>query len=70
MAFPDIAADVINTLLYEEDEVWKHVDDILLRVWEMRYLPPKTRKCSTNDMRTVLDYLSEQQNTIEAKKGL
>ena len=40
-------------------EVWKHVDDIRLRVWEMRYLPPEMRERFTSDMRIVLDYLAE-----------
>ncbi|MDE7254196.1 MAG: Rpn family recombination-promoting nuclease/putative transposase [Acetatifactor sp.] len=39
--------------------IWRHVDDIRLHVWEMRYLPPETRERFTSDMRIVLDYLAE-----------
>ncbi|MDE7252412.1 MAG: Rpn family recombination-promoting nuclease/putative transposase [Acetatifactor sp.] len=40
-------------------EVWKHVDDIRLRMWEMRYLSTEMRERFTSDMRIVLDYLAE-----------
>ncbi|MCM1089288.1 MAG: Rpn family recombination-promoting nuclease/putative transposase [Butyrivibrio sp.] len=40
-------------------EVWQYVDDIKLRVWEMRHLPPEIRELFNSDMRIVLDYLAE-----------
>ncbi|MDE7252903.1 MAG: Rpn family recombination-promoting nuclease/putative transposase [Acetatifactor sp.] len=39
--------------------IWRHVDDIRLHMWEMRYLPSETRELFTSDMRIVLDYLAE-----------
>ena len=40
-------------------ELWNLVDDIRLRVFEMRNLPPEVRECFTSDMRHVADYLAE-----------
>lgn len=39
--------------------VRRYLDNISLRVWEMRHLPQEVRERFTSDMRIVLDYLAE-----------
>ncbi|MDE6815848.1 MAG: Rpn family recombination-promoting nuclease/putative transposase [Lachnospiraceae bacterium] len=40
-------------------EMWEYIDEMELHVFEMRYLPEKTRELFQSDMRIVADYLAE-----------
>ncbi len=41
------------------EETWKYIDRLKLHVFEMRYLPPKTRSLFQSDMRIIVDFLAE-----------
>lgn len=38
------------------------IDDLQLRIYDMRYLPPEVRQRFTSDMRIIVDYLAEGEN--------
>ncbi len=41
------------------EKAWDYIDNLKLQVFEMRNLPPETRRLFTSDMRIVVDYLAE-----------
>lgn len=52
----------IRTLFQKQklpEETWKYIDKLKLHIFEMRYLPAKTRSLFQSDMRIIADFLAE-----------
>ncbi len=49
------------------EQAWKYIDDIHLHVWELQHLSLEVRKRFRSDMRTVLDYLAEDNSCFRRK---
>lgn len=58
------SADLYEFLSGKEypDRVKRYIDNQVLHVFDMRYLPLKVRKRLKSDIRIVVDYLAEQEN--------